>query len=685
MSDTYGAGTEPDLDDEDADASALSDDALLERIQADLKAARDAHAEWRRDAIECFDFVAGRQWSDEDESQLRDEGRPPVVFNRTEPVIEAVAGSQVNNRQDIRFYPRGYEDDRAGETATRLAQWAREQCEAEDEESDAFREAAICGLGWTETRFDYDSDPDGAVIIERVDPLEMLWDHGARKKNLADAKWLARERPWTLRDIKQQWPDKADEIEGTWDGSRRDGQSLPVHRHARQDYGDTPHRDRPDDGKITVTEYQWQERVPGQMVADPTTGKREFLTTEEWGKASPRYAALGMPAPESVEHHRVVWRRAFICGSVLLERGDSPCPFDTTFTAITGKRDRNKGSWYGLVRAMIDPQRWSNKWLVQGMHIANSMAKGGLLVEEGAVADPRKLEEDWARPGAVVWVPPGTLSNGGIKERNLPVFPPAMQTMLQMANMAFPEVTGVNKEALGLVDRAQAGVLEAHRKQAAQAILAPLFDALRRYYKRAGRKVLHFIREYVPQDRAIRVLGEDGKPEFYRSAMLSDALSYDLVVDEAPSSPNAKQEAWGAIQMLLPIMGKLGVPMEVWLEVIKTSPLPASTVQRLQEIMQQKQQQAAKTPPPPDPAMVQAQAKVQATMQGTQARIAGDQQKAQSEAEIAVFKAQNEARLDEAKAAHKMQMDEMKAENDRLAAFLQKTYENTDGGTVRLQ
>ena len=88
-------------------------------------------------------------------------------------------------------------------------------------------------------------------------------------------------------------------------------------------------------------------------------------------------------------------------------------------------------------------------------------------------------------------------------------------------------IIGAGPGGLAAADREQAGVLEAQRKQATQAILAPLFDSLRRYYKRQGRSLLHFIKEFVPPDKQIRVLGENGKPEFLRSAML-DALLADL-------------------------------------------------------------------------------------------------------------------------------------------------------------
>ena len=47
------------------------------------------------------------------------------------------------------------------------------------------------------------------------------------------------------------------------------------------------------------------------------------------------------------------------------------------FKCITGKRDRNANTFYGVVRAMVDPQLWGNKFFVQIMHILNTPPKAG--------------------------------------------------------------------------------------------------------------------------------------------------------------------------------------------------------------------------------------------------------------------------------------------------------------------
>jgi hypothetical protein len=46
-------------------------------------------------------------------------------------------------------------------------------------------------MGWTETRLDYEDNPEGDPKVESARPAEMVWDRGAKKRNLVDARRIA--------------------------------------------------------------------------------------------------------------------------------------------------------------------------------------------------------------------------------------------------------------------------------------------------------------------------------------------------------------------------------------------------------------------------------------------------------------------------------------------------------------
>ena len=64
---------------------------------------------------------------------------------------------------------------------TSAAKWFRQHA-TRKMESDAFRDLVVRGIGWTETRLDYEDNPQGDPKVDRTDPLEMVWDGGAKKR-----------------------------------------------------------------------------------------------------------------------------------------------------------------------------------------------------------------------------------------------------------------------------------------------------------------------------------------------------------------------------------------------------------------------------------------------------------------------------------------------------------------------
>lgn len=580
MADTY----EDDVSGVPGPLEAMDDERkLMERIQRHYREARQHTANWRQDAREDYDFVAGEQWSEDDRQLLRDQVRPEVTFNRIGPVVDVVCGTEVQNRQEVRYIPREQGDVQVSEILTGAADWVRDNCDAEDEESDAFLDMVVCGMGWTETRLDYERDEDGQVLIDRTDPMEMYWDPAAAKRNLSDASWIMRVRDMDKDEVRDLWPDKFEELSAAkqlWGDDETDDSphvSIAGDQYSSGQNDEGSQRKR----ELRVIEYQWWEREEFYRVADPATNKAMSLDKKQYRVLKMRFAVFGVPL-QAVRQVRRVYRRAFVAGSTLLEQGDSPYDRGFTYKCMTGKRDRNTNTWYGLVRAMKDPQRWANKWLSQTMHIMNSNAKGGLLAERGAFENPRKAVEDWAKPDSVTIVKDGALSNRRIQEKSMAQFPAGMQGMMEFAVSSIRDVTGVNIEMLGMAEGNQPGVLDYQRKQAGITILGSMFDSLRRYRKEQGRVLLHFIQEYLSDGRLIRVVGDES--ERYVPLMREQGVAtYDVIVDDAPSSPNQREQTFAVLSQMLPSLLQAGIPIPP--EIVEYAPLPSSLTSRWKEML----------------------------------------------------------------------------------------------------
>lgn len=569
--------------------------AAVDRITKTLGDWRD----WRVNAKDDYAFISGNQWLQSDEAILKAQKRPPITFNYSEKMIDAVVGAEVSNRQEVIYRPRTLDDAGQAEVWNSAAKWARQEGNAEDEESDAFRDMLICGMGWTQTRMSYDEDQDGKILIERVDPLEMFYDGAANKPGIVDRRFNFRQWWVDKTEAEREWPGKSLDGGGT-DDNLSGGVITRGHRYNEDDEDEI---DRHVD-QVLITHYECVEQEPIWRVA--TANGILELTPAKFNKLRKSFDKAGM---KYIKQYKRVYYRGFFAGDSLLEFGQSPCQNGFTFQAITGKRDRNKNTFYGITRVMKDPQRWANKWLSQILHIINSNAKGGLLAEVNAFVDPRKAADEWSQPESITLLNEGGLNK--VEQKQATSYPAGLDKLMTFALGSLPMVTGINLEALGLANREQANVLEMSRKQAAYGLLSPLFDGLRRYRKIQGRIMLYYIHEYISDGRLIRIGGPESQ-QFIPLTKQPNAPEYDIIVDQSPTAPDTKEATWEALQVILPTAIKTGMPLPP--NILDYAPIPVGLATEWKKFIQQ-QQQKPQIPPQVQQQMQQMQQQMQQLQQ----------------------------------------------------------------------
>lgn len=663
---------DPDLDDDEREDESerlpsglpKDDDELLRKLKRWEKAAKSHSSSWRQEARLCYDFVAGKQWSSEDKLALLDEMRQPVTFNRTGPMVDAVIGAEILNRQEVRFSPREEGDVQVNELISAADEWARDNADTEDEESDLFSDTVICGMGWSETLMDYAEDVEGALIDDRCDPLEMWWDPEARKRNIVDRQFHIRAR-WRNKDgLPLAWRKKLPV--GEADGYQGDDIEIG-HTGPRDDY------EREDDRatstaayekrRVWVRHFQWWQKETVWRVADPIGGKIDTVSQEELRKLGEMFIAKGMRPPKAVKVEQKKFYEAIVIGDTIVDKG----PIEAgkfTFECVTGKRDRNANTWFGVVRAMIDPQMWGNKFFVQIMHILNTAAKGGLNYETGALVNAQKALEDWGKPDAKIEFAKGALVNGAVQEREPKNYPQGLDRLMEFVFNSLPQTSGINMEMLGLVERDQPGVLEMQRKKAGYAILAVFFDSLRRYRKRKGRLRLFFIQNYISDGRLIKIKGQDSTARYVPLLRDKTLGTYDVIVDDAPMSPNQREMVWQMMMAMMPMLSKLNVPPQVWSVMLEYSPLPSNVSGKINDLLKEQSEQ----PTPPDPEQVKAELQMKTMQQSAQLDAQSKQQDLQIERE----KAQQEAESRAAELQFERESQAIKLQGERESQMLKR-------------
>jgi hypothetical protein len=593
---------------------------------------RDKARVWRERAQICFDFVAGRQFTDDELKTLQKRKRPAVVFNRIGPIVDAITGYEIGNRREVRYIPREMGDVKPNELLTGAGQWFRDEGYGDYADSAMFACVVIGGMGWTETRLDYSSGPKPEPVIEELDPFEMAWDRDARQRNIRDARRVWRTRRIPTAEAKSMFPgfDK-NELHAGW---------SEVNSEADLQRKNEPTNEA-DDGYVTIVQCQWIEKETYWLAEDPMTGEEAEFTPEEYATANKRLKAMLGMEMEGAKFKRKVRKQAFF-GEVVLSYGPAPCNDEFSLQCTTGKFDRNAGVWYGAVEAMLDPQRWANKWLAQMMHIMNANAKGGIMAEAGAFKDPRTAQSEWSQPDSVTMMEDGAISGNKVKEKPQAQFPIGFQQLTEFAISSIRDVSGVSLELLGQRENDQAASLEYQRRQSGMTILQPLFDGLKLYRELQGRVVLYYLQNDIPEGTLVRIAGKD--QEQYVPLMKEANREFDIIVDDAPNAPNQKEQIWGIVQGMMPLVGKV-IPPEYILKALKYSPLPTSVVAELEEM--------AKAPNPAAQEAAAARAKMAAAeIDKTNSEAMLNQAKAQAEGakgeteQIKAQAAQQEAQMD---------------------------------------
>lgn len=523
--------------------------------QNDIKSA----GEWRRQAIEDFAFYNGEQWSEEDKQVLRRNKRPQMTFNRIAPLVNAVIGAEINNNRQVRFIPRTEGDAKVDEILTGVAEWFRYNANGEDEESEAFADMVIAGMGWIDTRLDFTSNPEGEPVMQRLDPFKMVWDANASKSNLSDAQrlWYVDEK--SIEEAREMFPDTHESLlDAAWARGSEQGVSQVK-------------------DKVTIVEVRWFEQEPAYFVYDAMEMKNKIYSYSEILDLIAIYP--------KIQYHRFMRRvvkRAFL-GAELLSMPDAPItPINQLgWECITGYYNRTSRLFYGLVNPTKDPQRWANKFFSQVMHLLNSQAKGGLLAERGAFDDDHQAEESFARADQITWLRNGALSGGSPRIQPKPAasFPAGFFQLFEESKGSIMQVTGLSPEFIGTREVNQPGVLETQRRQSSLNLLAYIFNNLKKYRKKQALIILHIVQNYLVDGRLVRIVGAQNQQYINLTKEVCANNEYDVIVDDAPTSPNEKERTFAILQQLLPLIGQYITP-QMGLDILKYTPLPSSLVDK---------------------------------------------------------------------------------------------------------
>ena len=475
-----------------------------------VKKALEATSDWRKAAAEDFAFMQGKQWEDADLTKMREAGRPAITINRIRPVINLLCGYASQNETEPDFLPRSEEDDRISRVAKGITKYCLDRANYQRNKGKCFRDKIICGLAnyWVSYEFDYQK-LDGAIKIERVSPFDAFIDPECKKDDLSDAQYVGRYSWEGTAKLKQVYPDKANEIDTLrhkYDDTEQEAGIIETVDGEALWYNDSYN-------KIRVVQYWYKEY-----------GKKHVFMTKEGliDEENPLFVVLMAMGkkPTSIPDTKI--RYATFADDVLLEEGESPYkhgkfPLVREYCYYTGELADDELEPAGVVRDIKDAQRELNKNRSQRMHVVNQQSLG-VKFWSGVNDDNFKkiIKRDSNKPGANIWLPTGATFQDGT---------PAMDSNInlsleQQASNDFYSISGITPESLSGSVGAMSGKAIDLRQSVTTVQTAGIFEQA----KEAERQIVKLlwgeknapglIPQFYNQEKAMRILGDDGKKEF---------------------------------------------------------------------------------------------------------------------------------------------------------------------------
>lgn len=516
------------------------------------------HKEYLDIKKKCNDFYIGglRQWDPSDLAKLAAEGRPALTINMILSTVNVVLGEQIGRRVDIQYKAR---KDATAESAISLTKLAMAVCDANQFhwlESQVFADGLIEERGWYDVRMNFDDNIEGEAEITSVDPGDVIPDPDGLEYDPKTWKEVWRTRWYSIEEIEASYgKEKADSLMSIAEnGGHFGNESI---RRLKNTFGDVNSTntasfqhmyDEKEDRfllKVRVIERQFFKNTLVYSLINPQSGEKRDLppgTTKEIAK---QLADSFQVAVHQQIKPRVYWRitadRYVLHDEWSIYKSFTLVPYFPYF---------RRGTPFGMVRNLLSPQEQLNKLSSQELHIVNTTANSGYIVEKGALhgmtAD--ELRANGSKTGVVIEVNPGRM--GGIEKIKPNTIPTGIDRITQKSANNIKEISGVSDAIRGMETGEVSGVaLESKERRGQVQIQVPI-DNLSRTRHLVARKLLELFHDFYTNERIVYYTNdmEPGQPsesitvnEMQEDGSIKNDITtgvYDIVISTLPARDN---------------------------------------------------------------------------------------------------------------------------------------------------
>lgn len=510
-----------------------------------LRLVAEAESTNRQEALEDLKFRLGDQWAAEMQNSRNLESRPMLTINETDSYCRQVTNQIRQQRPRIKVHPLNQlANDRTAEVITGITRHIEVNSDADNAYDTAADYAVTMGFGYWRVTPNYirEDSFDQDIYIQSIpNPFSVYLDPNSVLPDGSDSERCLITDLMDRKAFEKAYPGA--ETQGFQERSTGDSLVEWVNKN-----------------DIRLAEYFYVSKIKHKLLllSDQTTIWQDRLPPADILQAA------GLRVIQERESYRRVVKWCKQTAFDILEEKTWPgryipvVPVYGQEFVIDGKRRR-----YGLVRFARDPQKMINFWQTNITETLAMAPKPKWLMAEG---QDEGHENEFAQANvsakAVLRYKPTDVMGKEMPapQRIAPEPPPqgAMEgAMLSSQNLQ--RVIGMFDPAVRGQQTKSGKALNAEQQQSDMSNFQ-FYDNLTRSIKHTGRIILDLTPTIYDQQRVMRIIGADGKPDLVTinqreevGKVLNDVTVgvYDVMMDTGPGYNSKRQEALGAFTQLL--------------------------------------------------------------------------------------------------------------------------------------
>lgn len=561
-------------------------DELLKKLNKWLRDSEESTAEitHQESAEEDYDFYAGNQDSVDDLQKLSDANRPATVYNEIMPKINMLIGTAAQNPYRPEVIPVGVEDEPLAELMNGALIHYRHQVRIPKAEQDCFDHTIKCGRSLLHFYIDKSNPFVPEIKAKRIRTDNFHLDPDSQEYDMSDARYYFIDQWVTERELETYVP--GIDVEQLKITSRNT--DLP-------DFFNEAH------DKYRMTECWYKELIQVVWFINPMTEKPEYLEPEDYKKFV-KTLAEGVPVgngetfqtDDPIESYDSFVKEIRYCIFIALhyiEGGKNPytfCKGKMYPSVLYGAyKNENKNAWFSVITMMKDPQNSLNTMRRQLSHLLQTLPKGILVHEVGAIINIDEYEEKGSEPTFHLELAKGRIDD--YKFEKQPSISPVYQSFDEVCSQGMKNTSGLQNEMMGVQTTSrEPGVSIRLRHQSAIAVVYSLFKNFSDSRVQGGKITMGLIQQFITEPQIIRVEGEKGANLLHVNSVINPqsegfnditAGEFDLFTDENTEMPTMRS----AISQTLTDFAHNNpdsVPPDV---VLEYSDIPYTTKQRIKE------------------------------------------------------------------------------------------------------